>query len=99
MRTIKVTLVDQAYLDDDGNFTALAELSENNIENTSNGDDGYPVSYAKVHWDTLEEWDGEDYGEACNWEQPDGIRFNNEWIADGLSGVNKFKGFKFEIID
>lgn len=97
-KEITATLINDAYLDDDGNFSALAKLSQNDIENTDDEDSGFPVNYAKVRWTTLTDWDGEDGGQACDWEKPEGILFNGQWIADGLDGVNKFNGCQFKLI-
>ena len=97
-KIIKVTLVDDAFLDDDGNYTAHAELSKNDIENTEGASSDYPTYYAKVCWTTLDGWDGEDGGNACDWDKPAGIKFgNNNWIADGLVGVNDFSGYTFDL--
>ena len=98
-KEIKVTLIGDAFLDDDGNYSAYAELSKNDIENTEGTSSEYPAYYAKVCWRTFDDWDGEDGGDACNWDKPEGIKFGNgsNWIADGLVGVNSFDGYIFEI--
>jgi hypothetical protein len=98
MKTITVTLTQDAFLDDDGDYSARAELSQNDIDNTDNGNEsGYPANYALVRWNTLESWDGEDGGDACDWGKPEGIKLNNKWIADGLEGVTDFTGHNFVI--
>lgn len=100
MSIIEVTLIQDAFLDDDGNYSASAMLSQNDIDNTDNGEEsGYPANYALVRWNTLESWDGEDGGDACDWGKPEGIKLNGEWIADGLEGINDFNGYKFVIAD
>ena len=99
-KVVKVTLVGDAFLDDDGSFSAHAVFSKNDIENTEgDSENGYPVNYALVKWNTLENWDGEDGGEACNWDMPEGIRLSNQWVSDGLIGVNDFNGYSFEFIN
>ena len=98
-KIIKVTLIEDAFLDDDGNYTAHAELSKNSIENTEGESSYYPVYYAAVRWTTLQGWDGEDGGNACAWNKPDSIYLGNSWIADGLEGVNHFEGYLFELLE
>jgi len=95
---IIVTLVDDAFLDDDGNYTALATLSKNDIENTEDATSEFPESYAKVHWNTLDSWDGEDGGDACDWSAPEGVKLG-DWIADKKTGINDFSGFDFIYIN
>ena len=96
MKAIKVTLIQDAYLDDDGDYTALAILGKNEIDNTDDEESGYPVNCAKVRWNTVDGFDGEDESNACDWSNPEGVKFNGQWIADKFEGVNNFKNMKIE---
>jgi hypothetical protein len=99
MKTIKVTLIEDAFLNDDGNYIANAVLSENTIDNTDDEESGYPINYAIVKWTVFDDFDGDDGSNACDWSNPEGVIFNGNWIADKTDGVNQFKGCIFEYIN
>ena len=85
MKTLLIKLTRNAVIDQEGYF-ADASMTV----------DGETVDGVTVYFNLIA-FDGDipdDEAEFCDWSNPDGARFNGEWIADKFEGCNDFRGYE-----
>ena len=91
-KKITVQLIQDAYLDDDGNYTARAKIIV--LEDGDGDGDGECQAQAEinVYWDMIFGL-SDDQADACDWSSPDGAMLDGYWIADKFNGLGAYTGY------